>query len=353
MASRSSAFDLGELTARSVASSIVTSEPVQPGGPRRPIGLTTFTLDGRAAPALFVVGWLASLIGLGAALIAASAAPGLAKLVLFASGTAVLTVGLITAAGSQAIERRAAGGTPYTGPSPVLVFAATVSSTLLLSVVLGSLLALINVDLQGPAGVLISSLTIFVAYVALLRFLVVGTGALSWREMGLPRPGRRTVEDAAWGIALATPVLVVTLTLLYALSRFLPIPPSPLPPASDPTGVAVNVLAAVVLAPVGEELFFRGFATTAWARAYGRHRAILQSSLFFAAAHVLAIPSSDFTEGLKLAVVAFVARIPVGYALGWLYLERRSLVAPIALHATFNGLQLLLLAAASTLGAGP
>ena len=33
--------------------------------PHRYFGLTTFTVEGRQAPALFVVGWLATLVGVG------------------------------------------------------------------------------------------------------------------------------------------------------------------------------------------------------------------------------------------------------------------------------------------------
>ena len=50
------------------------------------------------------------------------------------------------------------------------------------------------------------------------------------------------------------------------VSAFGVTPDSPLPPASDPAGLVLNLIAGAVLAPIGEELFFRGFATTAWVR---------------------------------------------------------------------------------------
>src|SRR5207253_609227 len=85
--------------------------------------------------------------------------------------------------------------------------------------------------------------------------------------------------------------------------------------------------------PIGEETFFRGFATAAWARVYGPTRAIVQGALFFAFVHVLTIAAADFSEGTRQALIAFVVRVPVALALGWLFLRRRSIYAPMGLHA--------------------
>ena len=86
----------------------------------------------------------------------------------------------------------------------------------------------------------------------------------------------------------------------------------------------LSLLAAAVLAPISEELFYRGFATTAWLRSYGPTRAIVQGGLFFAFVHVLTLGGPDFDHAAKTALVAFVARIPVALALGWLFVRRGS-----------------------------
>jgi CAAX protease family protein len=322
----------------------VISDSAPPDQPRPPIGLTTFTLEGRTAPALFVVGWLASLIGLGATVVATGAS-GLPGVVLFAVGTALLTIGLVAAGGSQAIERRAAGVTTYAGPSPVLVFAASVSSTLFLVAVFGSVLIRLGVDPEAPLLLLVGSLIIFATYLGLVRFLVVGTGALPWREMGVRPSNRGFVEDAAWGLALAVPVLAVTAIVASLLSTFLPLPDPVLPPATDPAGIALNLAIAAIIAPIGEEIFFRGFATTAWARVYGARRGLIQGAVFFALAHILTLNADNLTEGAKLALFASLVRLPVALTLGWIFLQRRSLVAPMFLHGAYNGLPLILLAA--------
>ena len=47
----------------------------------------------------------------------------------------------------------------------------------------------------------------------MIRLLVVGPGALSWREMGLAQAPSAAARDLLLGAAFAVPVLVVTLLL--------------------------------------------------------------------------------------------------------------------------------------------
>ena len=70
-----------------------------------------------------------------------------------------------------------------------------------------------------------------------------------------------------------------------------------------------------------------------WARA----PAIVRGAVFFALAHVLTLFDASFATGAQRALFSFVALLPVGVALGWLFLARRSLYAAIGLHAAFNG----------------
>jgi membrane protease YdiL (CAAX protease family) len=49
--------------------------------------------------------------------------------------------------------------------------------------------------------------------------------------------------------------------------------------------------------------------------------------------------------------VAFLARVPVALALGWLFDMRRSIWASIGLHAAFNGILLVLAEVAIRSGA--
>jgi membrane protease YdiL (CAAX protease family) len=160
--------------------------------------------------------------------------------------------------------------------------------------------------------------------------------------MGLRTTLPAAVRDLAWGAVLAVPVLVVASILVAGLVTVVgSTPESPLPPTGSSTGLAINLLAGAVIAPLYEELLFRGFATTAWARAVRPASAILRTSLLFALAHVLTQGGTSFSEAFGIAVVAAAARFPVALVLGWVYLRRRSLWAAIGLHATYNAILLV------------
>ena len=107
--------------------------------------------------------------------------------ILLGAGTFLLAVGLGGAAGSQAIERQAAARLAYRGPSPFLLFGATLALTLFLEPSPAALAALVfrPLALEALVGLLILNISAAV----LIALFVVGSGALCWREMGVPLPG--------------------------------------------------------------------------------------------------------------------------------------------------------------------
>ncbi len=337
------------------------SDPIEPSSgppaetppPARP-GAGTFTIEGRAAPALFVVGWLTSLIGFVAIFVALLAGGSGARLVILVVGLILLSVGLIAGAGSQAIERRARAAGAYAGPSPLLVFGASIPLTILATAGAGLGLSALGVDVRSPGAAVAAVSIQALIYVGLIRLLVIDAGALRWAEMGLRRFDRRALGDLAGGALWALPVIFATAILAAVITRFVPVSPeSPLPPTGTVPGFLLNLLAGAVIAPIGEELFFRGFAMTAWLRDIGERRSLIRVALFFAAAHVLTIAGSTADQAIALAFVAFASRIPVALALGWLFLKRRSIWAPIGLHATFNGILLTIAEIAARSGLVP
>ncbi|MDQ1324315.1 MAG: hypothetical protein QG587_1651, partial [Chloroflexota bacterium] len=76
--------------------------------------------------------------------------------------------------------------------------------------------------------------------------------------------------------------------------------------------------------------------------------AIVRGALFFAIAHVLTLFDASFETGAQRALFSFVALLPVGLALGWVFLSRKSLYAAIGLHAAFNAIQVLALLAVTS-----
>ena len=321
--------------------------------PARP-GAGTFTIEGRSAPGLFVVGWLATLVGLGAVVVALLAGGSTAAAILLVAGLAVLSIGLVAGAGAQGIERRTRAERAYAGPSPFLVFAASVPVSLLAVIVLGIPLTLIGIAVDGPVGRLASVALQALIYAGLIRLLVVDTGALSWAEMGLRRFDRQALGELASGALWASPVILATIPIALILYQLFPVTPvSPLPPTGEPVGFAIQLVAGAIIAPIGEELLFRAYATTAWARSLGVRRALVRGAVFFAAVHVLTISGASAGEAFGLAVAGFAVRLPVAFVLGWLFLRRGTIWAPIGLHATFNAILLIIGEVSARNGIGP
>lgn len=321
--------------------------PASPPADARP-GLSTFTIEGRQAPALFVVGWLASLVGIVVIAIAVMADRGLASTVVMLGGLAVLAIGLVAAAGSQGIERRARAMAGYTGPSPFLVFAASIPVSVVAIIVLALPLDAAGVALDGPVGVLLSVTVQAGVYVGLVRLLVVDTGALDWPAMGIRRPNLAAIVDVAGGALWAVPVIVLTIPISAILLAVFPVTPeSPLPPTGTASGFALSLVAGVLVAPFGEEVLFRAFATTAWVRGMGSRGGIVRAAVVFAVAHVLTVSGSTAGDALGLAVVGFVTRLPIALALGWLFVRRGTVWSSFGLHAAFNLILLVLAEVAS------
>ena len=313
--------------------------------------LTLFGLSGRRVPAVYLVGWIASILGTGVITVSILGSTNPFARWLFVAGMIFLAVGLLAAAGSQAIERSHRPSLPFRGPSPVLSFVVVVLITLLATLVTLVPLSGLGVDPGGPLGTVVSLAVTTLVFVGIVRVLVVGTGALTWSEIGFSRPLRGAVADLVTGALLAIPVVVVELILLALLVGLVGTPSSPLPPATSTSALIFNLLSAAILAPIGEEIFFRGYTTTAWSRAYGPRSAIIRGALFFSFAHIATLFATSFSTGLSAAVAQYIALLPAGLALGWVFLQRRSIWASIGLHGTYNAL-IVLLAYAGTVARG-
>jgi membrane protease YdiL (CAAX protease family) len=308
-----------------------------------PTGLSAFTVEGRSAPALFVVGWLASLLGFGLVVVALLSAGGVARIGLLVVGLVILSIGLVAAAGSQGIERRVRGFPGYAGPSPLLVFAASVPVSILAVIVVGVPLTIAGIPLEGPGAALLSVVIQAAVYIGLIRLLVVDTGALDWRAMGVRALDRLAVAEMVRGATWALPVIVATIPVSLVLLAIFPVTPeSPLPPTGEALGFALSLLAGAIVAPFGEEILFRAFATTAWIRGVGIRGGVVRAALVFAFAHVITTSGTTAGDALGLAVVGFGTRVPIALALGWLFVKRGTIWAPYGLHAAFNAMLLVI-----------
>lgn len=250
---------------------------------------------------------------------------------LFAGGMAVL-VGLLAHAARSIVVREALPPDRYRGPSIlVMLVIAVVAANLAIVPAASQVAALLggDGDLSPLASLVILTVTqmgllgVAVLYVAAPRALA-GLRLLPerglWRSIGL-------------GLVLAVPAWIGTQLVGLIVSRAFE-----MVGLEPDVGVAeqalanadavVVVLALVLVAPVAEELFFRGVVYNAWLREYGPRAAIFGSGVLFAVIH-----------GSLFLIVPFAA---LGIALALLYRATASLPATIALHAGFNGITVLI-----------
>jgi hypothetical protein len=92
--------------------------------------------------------------------------------------------------------------------------------------------------------------------------------------------------------------------------------------------VALMTVNAVVLAPLWEELIFRGLFFGLLMSRWGTLAALVVTSLVFA--------------GYHFSLTAFLPLFCVGMALGYVYSRTRSIYFAILAHAIFNGVNLLM-----------
>jgi hypothetical protein len=307
-----------------------------------PPGLTTFTVEGRQAPGLFFVGWLATIVGGGLAAIGLIGVGGLAGTILWIAALLALAVGLVLLCGSESLERRAASA-PYAGPSPTLAFLAVLAVSQLAGFAVGFPLSAVADSIPRPVGDLLAVLVQAVVFIGVVRLTVVGAGALTWAEMGLSRGLQAAARSLLGGAVFAGPVILVTSVVALTAVRLVGVTPlSPLPPSGTASGLAFHLLAGAVVAPFAEEILFRGFALTAWRRTVGTRGAIVRSSILFVLAHALFVGGDTFADAVSLAFVGGVVRIPIAFTLGWLFVRTGSLWGPIGLHAAFNAILITL-----------
>jgi membrane protease YdiL (CAAX protease family) len=322
--------------------------------PPGPPGGRVFTVEDRPAPGLYLVSWLLAVGGVAVLVVGGLTQSRGIALLLAVAGLASLGLGLAAAAGYQVIARRDRHPAAYRGPSPLVVFGVALA----LSTVVAALAFAFGLgDPAAPIGFLGGLTIVALAYAVSVWLLVVRTDALSWREMGWPVAGRpaalRVLADIGFAVALTIPATFAVLIFAGIVGRLLGVEaPDILPaPRTSLEALAVAVAAAFV-APIGEELFFRGFALSAWQRDLGPRSALVRSSFFFAIVHIANVTATTFGEGAAQAVLQFVVILPLGALLGWLF-QQRGIAASIAGHVAYNGLLLLLLFLASRLGPLP
>jgi len=183
----------------------------------------------------------------------------------------------------------------------------------------------------APWFVLVQALLLDLTLFGLLVDQTLFQKRLTRTEMGLTlHAGRGLARNV--GIGIAAGVLTFAFSSLFgqALIDFLKAlgfsqgqgPAVGQPVIASLSDYAFWIVAAVVVAPLGEELFFRGYALAGLARKGPPNTALLFSSVLFAAVH--------------LNPIGFIPFFFAGIVLGTLFLRTGSLATSIVAHATNN-----------------
>ena len=173
---------------------------------------------------------------------------------------------------------------------------------------------------------------------ALLLALLIRAGrraSIAWPRLFGRSPSVRTLSRlTTTAIPLAAISVDTQFLVLLPLSYLMPAWVGTLllercqsVPASGPdrwVSGTIDAAVAILLAPVTEELLCRGYLLHRWGLKWSTRRAVLLTSVVFGVLHL----------ELEQVVSGFVH----GLAFSLMYLETRSLLVPVAVHAANNAL---------------
>jgi membrane protease YdiL (CAAX protease family) len=191
---------------------------------------------------------------------------------------------------------------------------------------------------KGVADV-VASAAIAIVNVALL-LLWLSRRHPGWaRAIGFPTD---PLPEIAWGIgfgvllypAIAIVVGIVVDLLFRAVTGHAVTTPRQVPSHLPAFGVVATILYAVVIAPIHEELFFRGILFRSIRDRHGFAIGAVASGVLFGAVHYIPAPVADSL--MLMTVMVFT-----GIGLAGLYERRGNIVANMVAHATFNTIGLL------------
>jgi membrane protease YdiL (CAAX protease family) len=256
-------------------------------------------------------------------------------------GGLAVVIGLVMNAVRALVVRQPLSAERYRGPSVgVLLLLAIVVSVIVSIAAAGDALAFQNGGEVSVGGALIILTATQVGLVAVaVGFVAIPNALVGVRLL----PPLRIARSILLGVGAAFAAWIGVTLLSEILTRLLQLfgrepQPGVVQEAVSRLDPTVLILAVVLVAPVAEELFFRGVVLNAWQREYGERRAVLGSAALFAAIHA-DIRSFDALIG---SVVQVVPIFGLGIALALVCLRTKSLVAPMAMHATFNAISLTL-----------
>ena len=218
----------------------------------------------------------------------------------------------------------AAWGFGHVGAGLVVGMVATVLAMGVAAAVVGAEAA---EDPSLAVGALVQG-ALYLGLVGVPAWLVVFRG-VRWADFGWvgSGPGRH-VLDACQGLAIGVVAQLAAVPALYApillLTDELDVsgPARELVDRANGLGIALLILMVVVLAPIAEELFFRGLALRAMEVRMSRWLALVASALLFGLTH--------------FQLLQLPALVMIGLVCGWLAQRDNRLGRAVWTHVGFN-----------------
>jgi membrane protease YdiL (CAAX protease family) len=219
-------------------------------------------------------------------------------------------------------------GTRWTYPDPLWVYLAGLAASVLATIPL----ALHYGDAPIPNGDIITILA--PAQFVGMALVIAGL----WRVRD-PRPleqslGLRVHASDWWAVFVGIALQIGAGIFMLLLKDILPVSNPPEQGITESLqvlqGAGVKLIAfvvVVILAPVVEEVMFRGMLLSRLMRSFGRHAAVAITGVVFALSHVVGDPNAWF---------AAIALVPLGIGFGYLALSGRGLSRAILAHAGVN-----------------
>jgi membrane protease YdiL (CAAX protease family) len=247
-------------------------------------------------------------------------------------GAAAFVAGLVYIAVRQIRVRSYLPPERYRGPAVFILVLLVLAIALLLTAPFGEDATALVLG-EGELTILGSIVILVASQVGMLLvswLLVFRPRALA----GLPLPpgsnaAGAIVSGVGWGVVATIGASLLGAAVVFVLESLgIETAPQTAEQAISLIDPWLAVLAVVILAPIAEEVFFRGVVFNALLREAGSRWAYIGSAALFAVIH--------------LEPVAMLPLFALGLALAWVYQRTRNLLAPIAMHATVNGIAVAL-----------
>ncbi len=197
--------------------------------------------------------------------------------------------------------------------------------------------------LRDRIGILLVNLICLQCGIVVLVFLLLRKTKSHWRAAFGPigQPWFRLwLEPALFGVGFILPAFglhYISQTVLTQLGHE-PVVQQAVQmvmATEHPVEVGLQIISVVIMAPIAEELLFRGILFNTIKHAGYPLAGMFASAALFALVH----------GSMALMLPLFV----MGFALAWVYEKSGSIIAPIVMHATFNAINFTFLKMAPTL----